>query len=280
LEGQAETMRYKRQAVRIALAAACLAAAWSGGLARKVNAQAVALTPYTAPDKTASAGIPPGWKVTKGAQTDIVMTGPHGESIFLGRTIVAQNGAFGRSASAGVDLSMPYSADLAQKLTMMFQAGATAAGAAAQQITITSATPIALPAALGQCGRFIGKSTGTKGAMTFATSMCSLPADSRGLYKNVFKLAEAPSSVAAQEGALAQAVFASYRVPAPMLERKLAPVTAPPVVRQGMAPPGAARAGVIAVPKDPTNSDCYDLVLIRETPTNELPRHCGGTAPD
>jgi hypothetical protein len=273
-------MRIERQAVCTALVAACLTAAWSGALVQRANAQAVSLTPYTSPDKSASAGIPPGWKVTKGALTDIVMTGPHGETIFLGRTMVAENGAFGPSPGAGVDLSMPHSAGLAQKLTMMFQASANAAGEAPQQITITSATPIALPAALGQCGRFIGKSTGTKGAMTFATSVCSLPADSRGLYKNVFKLAQAPTAVAAQEGPLAQAVFASYRVPAPMLARKLAPVTAPPISRQAMAPVGAARAGSIAVPNDPTNSDCFDLVLIRETPTYQLPRHCGGTAPD
>jgi len=273
-------MLHERRPVRAAVVALCLAAAWSGAFPRSAHAQAVALTPYTAPDNSASAGVPPGWKVTKGAQTDIVMTGPDGETIFLGRTIVAENGAFGSSPSAGVDLSMPYSADLAQKLTMMFQAGATAAGATPQQITITSATPIALPAALGQCGRFIGRSTGTQGAMTFATSLCSLPADSRGLYKNVFKLAQAPSGVAAQEGPLAQAVFASYRVPEPMLERKLAPVTSPPISRQAMAPPGAARPGAVPVPKAPANSDCYDLILIRETPTNELPKHCGGTAPD
>jgi hypothetical protein len=273
-------MRQDRRLIRIALVATCLAVAWSSCLARLANAQAVSLTPYTSPDKSASAGIPPGWKVTKGTLTDIVMTGPHGETIFLGRTMVAENGAFGPSPGAGVDLSMPHSADLAAKLTMMFQASATATGEAPQQITITSATPIALPAALGQCGRFVGKSTGTKGAMTFATSVCSLPADSRGLYKNVFKLAQAPTAVAAQEGPLAQAVFASYRVPTAMLERKLAPVTAPPISRGAMAPVSGARPGVVAIPKDPTNSDCYDLVLIRETPTNELPRHCGGTAPD
>src|SRR5262249_53326016 len=50
-------------------------------------AGAVALKPYTAPDQSASAGVPSGWQVTKGEQTVIQMTGPQGEAIFLGNTM-------------------------------------------------------------------------------------------------------------------------------------------------------------------------------------------------
>ncbi len=279
-------MRYETRSLRMLVSIVCLAAISSGALAQGASGQtapsgATQLKPYTTPDKSASAGVPPGWKVTTGAQTDIVMTGPHGETIFLGRTIVARNAAFnaGQRPSGGVDLSMPYSTPLAQKLTTIVQAGATAGGAQAPQISITSATSIPLLPALGQCGRFIAKAAGgAKGSMTIASVMCSLPVDSGGLYKNVFKLATAPTGIAAQEASLAQAVFSSYRVPAPMLARKLAPVTPVPVAH-GAAPP-AERPGMLTVPADPTNSDCYDLVLIRETPTYQLPRHCGGTAPD
>ncbi len=44
-------------------------------------APAIPLQTYTAPDQTASAGVPSGWKVVSGAQTVITMTGPQGESL-------------------------------------------------------------------------------------------------------------------------------------------------------------------------------------------------------
>src|SRR5580704_12859378 len=47
---------------------------------------AIALQPYTAPDQSASAGVPAGWQVTSGNQTVIKMTGPQGVSLSLGVT--------------------------------------------------------------------------------------------------------------------------------------------------------------------------------------------------
>ena len=78
---------------------------------------------YTAPDQTASAGVPSGWKVVSAAQTVITMTGPQGETVQLGEVDVAKNAPFqlGKAPGNGIQLSMPYSAPLAQKLTMMIQ---------------------------------------------------------------------------------------------------------------------------------------------------------------
>ncbi len=245
---------------------------------------AVKLEPYTAPDKSASAGVPPGWKVTQGEQTVIVMTGPQGETIYLGNTAVVRNAAFqpGQHSSGGIDLSMPYSASIPQKFTMLLQNNAAAGGGPTPQLNITSATPLAVPAALGQCGRIVAGATSQNGPMKIAALLCSLPLDSGGTYKVIFKLAQAPAAVAAQDVALAAAVFASYQIPPAMLQRKLAPNTPAPMK---LPSPGAVRlpssgGGGIQIPGDTTNSDCFDLAVIRETPNNQLPRKCGGTAPN
>ena len=237
------------------------------------------LTPYTSPDQTVSAGVPPGWTVTKGGDTVVVMTGTRGDTIFLGDTIVARNAAFvlGQRSGNGIDISMPYSATLTQKFTMMIEQGVALGGGQPPQLKITSATPIALPPALGQCGRFVADGSSAVGPIRVMAAVCSLPLDSGGAYKNIMLLAQAPTVIAAEEAPIAQAVFASYRVPAAMLQRKLAPFTAPPIVTSTggtkmPAMPAAASGG--------DTSQCFDLVVIRQTPKKQLPISCGGTRPN
>jgi hypothetical protein len=258
-----------------ATAAAAITAAFAPSALSAQTPSPVQLTPYTAPDQSASAGIPAGWNVTKGGETVIIMTGPQGETIFLGNTMIARNAPFqsGQRPGGGVDLSMPYSANLAQKLIMILQQAAAISGKPAPQVTIITATPLQLPAPLGQCGRFVTSSPGAQGPMKSMVAMCSLPLDSGGIYKNVMFLAQAPAAVAAQDAALASAVFASYRVSTPMLQRKLAPFTQPRVV---VGAPGIGAAPMM----DDTSAECFDLVVIRETPNYRLPRKCGGQAPN
>jgi len=242
------------------------------------------LQPYTAPDQSASAGVPTGWQVTKGQETVITMTGPQGETVALGNTLVAKSGAFkaGQRGSNGIDLSMPYAAPLTQKLTMIIQQNAAVAGKPAPQINITSATPIQLPAALGQCGRFIADINGAQGQMKIMGVLCSLPLDSGGAYKNIMLMAQAPAAVAAQSAPTAQAIFQSYRIPTAWLQKKLTPHTAPP-------PPPARAAASAAMMNSSTilgeagannSANCFDLAVLRETPTYQLPRSGGGTKPD
>ena len=102
---------------------------------------------YTAPDKSASAGLPSGWKVTTGAKTVIVMTGPQGETISLGNTLIVRNATFqlNQPVSGGVDLSIPNSDTLSQKFTMAMQHGAAIAGFPDPQVKITSETPSQVP---------------------------------------------------------------------------------------------------------------------------------------
>jgi hypothetical protein len=243
------------------------------------TAGSIPLKPYTAPDQSASAGVPSGWNVAKGEQTVIQMTGPQGETIFLGNTMIARNAPFqlGQRGTGGTDLSMPYSATLEQKLTMILQQGAATSGKPASKITITSATPLKLPSTLGQCGRFVADATSSQGQTNFMGAICSLPLDSGGIYKNVMLLAQAPATDAAKDAPIASAVFASYRISIPMLQKKLAPFTQPPPAIAGS--PGAGH-GVAMPMMDDTSAECFDLGVIRETPNSQLPRKCGGLAPN
>jgi len=266
--------------IAISLAAGCQAT--KPAPTASTSSSSIQLQPYTASDQSASAGVPAGWKVTKGAQTVIQMTGPEGETLSLGNTFVAQNAAFkaGQRGASGIDLSMPNTAALAQKLAMIFQQDAAIAGQAAPQLSMTSSTPIQLPAALGQCGRFVGDISGQQGAMKLMAIFCSLPLDSRGAYKNIMLYAQAPPSVAAESAPIAQAVFQSYRIPAAWLQKKLSPENPPPVSKADVASAAATMKSTMAGEAAADNSsNCFDLAVLRETPNAQLPKSCGGLAP-
>lgn len=238
------------------------------------SASGPSLQTYTAPDQSAQAGVPPGWKVSKGAETVIIMDGPSGEEIALGTTFVVRNAPFqlGQKPANGVDLSMPNSASLAQKFTMMEQWGASLSNAADPQVRVASSTPIPVLGGKIPCGRMSGTFNSLKGPVTFGLLICSLPVDVGGTYKVMMKIAQAPPNVAAQEKALAGAVFASYKIPASMLQKKIAPHIAPPpapAMSMGSAPAAPGSIG-----NSPDTSGCFDLVVIRETPERLLPPQC------
>jgi hypothetical protein len=274
-------MQACQSSLRIAVLAASCAAIFTGttpqAFAQAPAAPSIQLQPYTAPDKSAAASVPSGWKVTTGSQTFIQMSGPQGETINLGKTFIARNAPFqaGQRGTGGADLSMPYTATLAQKLAMILDQGAALGGKPAPQITITSGTPIQMPPALGQCGRFVADISSPQGSMKIMGALCSLPLDSGGAFKNIMLLAQAPASVATQDAPIAQAVFASYQIPTSMLVRKLAPFTAVPIIVPGVMP----RGGAFPMPDD-TSADCFDLGVIRALPPSQLPQKCGGRLPN
>ena len=252
---------------------------------------ATATTPlqtYTAPDQTASAGVPSGWKVVSGAQTVITMTGPQGETVQLGNVDVAKDAPFqlGKAPGNGIQLSMPYSTPLAQKLTMVVQQGVAMSGKPVPQITITSSTPINIPASIAQCGRFVASITGSAGAMDLLAVFCSMPVDAGGTYKNVMLLAQAPATTAAQSAPTARAIFASYRIPTAWLQKKLAPfqAAAPKAASPGgqvlsNAEANAETAAILRQTQQMeqvtnNSANCFDLSVLRETPTPLLPPSC------
>ncbi len=245
---------------------------------------AIQLQKYTAADQSASAGVPAGWQVTKGEQTVIQMSGPQGVTVSLGTTVVAKNAAFqpGQRASNGIDLSMPYAATLPQKLGMVMQQAAATSGKAFSQFTISSATPLQLPPTLGQCARFVAGFSGEQGPTKLMAVFCSLPLDAGGAYKNILLYAQAPAAVAAQAAPVAQAVFRSYSIPTPWLQKKLAPHFVAPAVSGNPAAAAAMinRSTIIGAAAANNSANCFDLSVLRETPTYDLPRSCGGTKPD
>jgi len=280
----------------VLLGTSCAAFVWTAGCqtpkaAPAASASAPALKAYTASDQSASAGVPAGWQVTKGTQTVIQMTGPQGVSLSLGTTVVAQNAAFqlGQKAANGIDLAMPYSATLPQKFTMILQQSAASAGTAASQISVDSFTPLQVPATVGQCGRLVVSYDGTHGATKALALLCSLPLDAGGTYKNILLYAEAPEAAAAAAAPTAQAVFGSYRIPAAWLQKKLAPFHAATPAAGPAAGNSAAGMAAAAAMMRSTNAaaagadvsaNCFDLSVLRSTPTRLLPRSCGGTKPD
>lgn len=276
----------------ILVAAIAALIACSHGPILKAIAQTAAsapqLTPYTAPDQSASAGVPTGWKVTQSSQTVIVMTGPSGETISLGNTMVVRNAAFqlGQKPANGIDLSMPNSATLVQKFTWILQQNAAIGGKPAPQLSITSTAPLQLPTTLGQCARIVATAANAPGGpATIAALMCSLPLDSGGTYKVMFKLAQATVAVAQKESALANAVFASYQIPQIWLQRKLAPHTPAPAPPASAAQTNAQTAAILrstaaAQAASLNSANCFDLAVLRETPQRLLPRSCGGLAPN
>lgn len=286
----------------LALAAGALAQSAAPAASAKPT---IPLTPFTASDQSASTGVPAGWKVTQSGNTEITLTGPQGETVSLGYTVIAHNGAFqaGQKGPAPAAISMPYSASLAQKLTMIGQQGAALTGQANPQVKVTSATPVQATPALGQCGKFLwsfmGKNAQGQVAPLMAMAFyCSLPPDQAGLYKNIMIMAQAPAATAAQSAPTALAIFGSYKIPAAWLQKLIAPVLPPQaaaaIASQARQAPGSSggsaamtnyAANVIngetnrAAAAANQSFNCADA-NIRGTPTILLPKSCGGPWPE
>lgn len=234
----------------------------------------IQLQPYTASDQSVSAGVPAGWKVTKGANGVIQMSGSQGEAISLGNGIFVKNGAYqpGQKANGIISMTMPYQATLAQKLAMVWQQAA--AGDPSERVNVISSTPIPL-GQMAQCAAFLGSQTNAKGSSNFEVRFCSLPMDSNGIFKLFWMSAVIPSALAAQERATAEAVLSSYKPSAATLKLILQPTTPPmpPPSAVGVSAGGMSSAMYAAQMADET-STCMDEGVIREEPEWKLPAYC------
>jgi hypothetical protein len=189
----------------------------------------VQLQPYTASDQSASAGVPAGWKVYGAAQTNIELTGPQGEVVNLGQGFVAHNGTFqlGQTGPDGSNMSMPYSAKLTDKLTMVLQQRASLNGNPIPQIKFLYAAPLqSLPAGF-QCGVFVIAVSGTATPGDALGIFCSLPEDSEQFFKCFLSIGSAPTAIAPKDAPTVAAVIKSYQVPSAWLQKKFALFTAP-----------------------------------------------------
>jgi hypothetical protein len=187
----------------------------------------VKLQTYTLPDKSASAGVPAGWKVKGGGAGMIVMTGSQGENITLGQIILAHDGPFqvGQKGPDGAAITMPSSAKLSDKLIMIYQQTAAAGGQPAPQIKFLYGKLLQVPAAMGQCGTFIVSNSAIQ-ADAMGT-FCSLPVDSGQFFKNIIMNGFAPAAVAAQAAPIVSAVFKSYKIAPGWTQKMLGPYMTP-----------------------------------------------------
>jgi hypothetical protein len=228
---------------------------------------ASSLKTVTTSDGTASVGVPNGWKLAKGSNGYIFVTGPNGEGINLGVLVIGKN-ASGGSLSGEVAFALPFSASLRDKFTTILQSGAAKQG---HQLNLTIAQE--RKTRLPMCSMFTGSWTTGSQSRSFEGILCSLQPDILGLYKNLTFLAQVPTQLAAQDRPIVQQIANSYRVTPAMFKRMLAPYTPMPPQQAG------GGAGVMAPYQDPTNSDCFDYNVIRESPPWEVPMHCGGYQP-
>ncbi len=228
----------------------------------------------TTDDKTATVGVPDGWTLAKGSNGFVFVTGPNGERVNLGVIVVAKNGPEGAGdAASNVAFALPFSTPLKEKFTKILNAGAAKQGMPAPNITIASETPTRLP----MCSRMTGGWVAGSDNIKFEGVICSLQPDWLGLYKNIVFLLQAPASQAAQARPIVEKIAGSYRVTPDMFKQMLAPYTArPPQPAAGGAGPAMPS---LAPYQDPTNSDCFDYNVIRESPPWEVPMHCGGIKP-
>lgn len=225
----------------------------------------------TAQDQTATVGIPDGWKLARGLNGYVNVTGPNGEQINLGAIVIAKNAQPSGGALGGeVAFALPFSESLKDKFTTILQKGAEKAGGPAPQITVASQSATKLP----MCGRLLGGWTAGSQSRKFEAVICSLRPDYLGLYKNIVFMAQVPSSLATKDRPLVEQIVESYRVTPAMFRKMLAAYTP--------LPPRPVSGGVmpaVAPYQDPTNSDCFDYNVIRESPPWEMPMHCGGYQP-
>lgn len=199
----------------------------------------IQLQTYTVSDKSASAGVPAGWKVTSAGSGMISMSGPQGETITLGQIIVAHDGPFqaGQKGPDGAALSMPSSAKLSDKLVMIFQQSAANSGKPAPQIKFVYGAPLQVPAAMGQCGMFIvSNGSGNTSLGDAIGFLCSLPDDSGQFFKNILIIGSAPAAVASQTAPTVLAVFKSYTIAPGWSQKILSPFMSPAPGAPGMGP--------------------------------------------
>ena len=240
---------------------------------KAADSSAVKLTPASNSDKTATVSIPEGWTLAKGSSGFVYVTGPQDQRINLGLIALGKNGPAGVGpTTSDVLITMPFTSSLKDKFTAILQAGAAQQGKPKLAITYASESPTRMQ----MCSRFLGSWMDGSDSRSFEAIVCSLRPDWLGFYKNIVFLLQVPTSRAAQDRPVVEKIAHTYRVTPDMFRKMLATYTPlPPAPATGPAPmmPG------LAPYQDPTNSECFDYSIIRESPPWEVPMRCGGINP-
>jgi hypothetical protein len=203
----------------------------------------VQLQPYTAPDKSASAGVPAGWQVTNAGSGAITMTGPQGEAVNV-EVIVAHDGPFrpGQKGPGGADLTMPSAARLSDKLVMVLEEQAALKGIPAPQLKYLYQAPIQMPSGMGRCGIFAISAAGGANLSDGMGIFCSFADGSAKFFKSFLMYGAAPTAIAAQTAPTIEAVLKSYKLAPGWTEKILSPYT-PADAAVHSADPGPGGSG-------------------------------------
>lgn len=233
-----------------------------------------ALKTVTTNDKTASIGLPDGWKLAKGLSGFVYITGPNSsdERINLGAIIIAKNAPSGSATQGEVLLALPWNSSLKDKFTKIVQTNAVKQGLPQPQITFANETQTRFQA----CSRFLGSINAGKKSLKFEAILCSLKPDFLGLYKNVLYVAQVPASLAAKDRPIVEQIVQSYRITPAMFKKMIAPYTMPPPRPAVGTMPAAGAWGQAGALQ---SANCFDYNIIRESPPWEMPSSCGGWQP-
>lgn len=246
----------------------------------------VQLQPYTAQDQSVSAGVPSGWKVVSARGGSINMSGPQGETINFGDVFLAHEGPFqlGQKGPGAAVMTMPSSAKLSEKLVMFLQQEESLGGKPVAQIKFIYATPLQVPATMGQCGMFAVDFSGTAAPAKGMGVFCSLPPDTAQLFKIVLLMGTAPSAIAAQTVPTVAAVYNSYKIAPGWVQKMLSPYTVS--ASRGPGDGGAAETQMYlrAMQNNQRVIDhgfrCADAGILGDGSNWTTPRECGGWAPN
>ena len=181
-------------------------------------------------------------------------------------------------------MTMPSSAKLSDKLVMFLQQEESLGGKPVAQIKFIYATPLEVPATMGQCGMFAGDFSGTPTPAKGMGVFCSLPPDTAQLFKIVLLMGTAPSAIAAQTVPTVAAVYNSHKIAPGWVQKMLSPYTLPTSASPGPGARGAAETQMYlrAMASNQRVIDhgftCADANIIGNGSNWETPRECGGWA--
>ena len=186
----------------------------AGPAAGAGSAPPAALRRFTAPDNSASVGVPDGWQA-KGNQGTMMISGPHGESVGLNLTRLATAGQrqlYGAPNNAG-KIVYPYNVDLTRAFPDIFQQFWRVNGGNPTGLQIARAEPVAGPP--GQrCAHVTGQvNLGGQagGTEEMNALLCTAAPGPMGNYMVMLSLALLPPAVADKERATVAGILGSFQ---------------------------------------------------------------------
>ena len=216
----------------------------SGGAApAAASGQSAALQQYTLPDRSASVGLPQGWKVlpASGGGT-ILAEGPRGEAVALGfpylandtnnpsvqKTMATLRSGGLRNTSYAKALYYPYGGDLGKTFVDLVQMSRQHQGQEAVSIKIANETPVA---GAVRCAHLLGQidPKDGKGVREMNTVFCTSPPGRFGGYMNLAYHTAVPVALAGNERATMGAILASFSVNNAVVRQQANAIAAPAI---------------------------------------------------